>query len=85
MRRDEPESVTPGGILLPDAAKDKPKQGKVLAVGPGKMNSDGKLVPLCLHEGDRITFSAYAGNEVEHEDEQLLIMSEQDVLARLEV
>lgn len=73
--------MTRGGILLPDAAKEKPRQGKVLAVGPGKMDEKGKLHPLDIKVGDEILFSSYAGTEIEKE---CIILSEDDVLARLD-
>jgi chaperonin GroES len=72
--------VTRGGILLPDAAKEKPRQGKVLAVGPGKVDEKGNLQPLDIQVGDEVLFSAYSGTEVE---EERMILSEDDVLARL--
>lgn len=72
-----------GGILLPDSAQEKPREGKVIAAGPGKMNEDGKLEPLSIKEGDRILFGSYAGTEVKHNDEEYLILSEEDVLGIL--
>jgi chaperonin GroES len=82
--RDEKETKTPGGILLPDQAKEKPQRGKVIAVGPGRMSDDGKLMPMQVNEGDRILFSTYAGNEVRIEGEDYLIMSQNSILAVLE-
>lgn len=74
--------LSQGGILLPDSAQEKPKQGEVLAVGPGKMDDQGKVTPLDLKVGDRVLFGAFAGTEVEADgDEEFLIMSEDDVLA----
>lgn len=72
-----------GGILLPDTAQEKPKEGVVIAVGPGKSDEDGKLQPLSLKEGDRVLFSSYAGTEVKEEDMEYLIMSEDDILGVL--
>lgn len=72
-----------GGILLPDTAQEKPKEGIVIAVGPGKADDDGKLQPLSLKEGDRVLFSSYAGTEVKEEDMEYLIMSEDDILGVL--
>lgn len=74
--------TTQGGIFLPDSAQEKPKQGEVLAVGPGKMDDKGTLSPLELKVGDQVLFGAYAGTEVEASDDvEYLIMSEEDVLA----
>ncbi len=75
--------TTKGGILLPEAAQEKPKEGEVVAVGPGSVNNDGIQLALSLKEGDRVLFTAYAGTEVKSEVEDLLIMSEEDVLAVL--
>lgn len=73
-----------GGILLPETAKEKPKEGEVLAVGPGKTEDNGKTIPLEIAVGSRILFGAYAGTEVKTDDhEEYLIMSEDDVLATL--
>ena len=74
-----------GGILLPDTAQEKPKEGIVIAVGPGKADEEGKLQPLNLKEGDRVLFSSYAGTEVKEEDMEYLIMSEDDILGVLTV
>jgi chaperonin GroES len=78
--------TTKGGILLPDTAKEKPKEGEVIAVGPGKRNEDGKIEPMTVKAGDKILFSSYAGTEVKEasKDEELLIMSEDEVLGILE-
>ncbi len=81
------EAVTKKGeIFLPDSAQEKPKQGKVVAVGPGEMKEDGNLIPVELNVGDLILFGAYAGTEVKHDDEDgdYLLMSEDDILAVLE-
>ena len=79
LERDE---MTKSGILLPDTAKEKPQEGKVLAVGPGDRHPDtGARIPVELKEGDRILFQKYAGTEFKLEDEELLILSEKDVLA----
>ncbi|KAF3363038.1 10 kDa chaperonin [Chlamydiales bacterium STE3] len=74
-----------GGILLPDTAQEKPKEGIVIAVGPGKADEEGKVQPLSLKEGDRVLFSSYAGTEVKEEDAEYLIMSEDDILGVLTV
>lgn len=84
VKRLEAEEKTAGGILLPDTAKEKPKQGKVLSVGDGKLLENGKRASFQLKEGDRVLFTSYAGNEVNVDGEELLIMSEDDVLAVLD-
>lgn len=82
VRRDEAEDRTAAGIILPEKAKDTPKTGVVQAVGTGTINTDtGKLIPLTVKKGDRVIFSSYAGSEVKLNDEKLLIMSEDEVLA----
>ncbi len=78
----EREEVTKSGILLPDTAKEKPQEGKVLAVGPGDRHPDtGARIPVELKEGDRVLFQKYAGTEFKLDDEELLIFSEKDILA----
>lgn len=81
VKRMEEEEKTAGGIIIPDTAKEKPQQGKVLAVGDGKIAENGKRTPLTVKEGDRILFSKYAGTDIKVEGEELLIMREDDVLA----
>jgi chaperonin GroES len=80
----EAEEKTASGIVLPDTAKEKPQQGKVLAVGPGKHGEDGVLVPVSVKEGDVVLFAKYAGTEVKYGGEELLILKESDLLAILE-
>lgn len=80
VQRVEEESKTKGGIIIPDTAKEKPAEGKVVAVGNGKMGDDGKRIPLELKEGDRVLFGKYAGTEVKIEGEEYLIMREDDIL-----
>jgi chaperonin GroES len=80
VQRVEEETTTKGGIIIPDTAKEKPAEGKVVAVGNGKLGDDGKRVALELKEGDRILFGKYAGTEVKIEGEEYLIMREDDVL-----
>jgi chaperonin GroES len=70
-----------GGLYIPDTAKEKPQQGEVIAVGPGKVTDDGKRVPCDLKEGDRVLYGKYSGTEVTLENEQYLILRESDVLA----
>ena len=81
VKRVEAEEKTAGGIVLPDTAKEKPRQGKVLSVGEGKLLESGKRAPFQVKEGDRVLFSSYAGNEVNIDGEDLLVMSEDDILA----
>ena len=73
-----------GGIIIPDTAKEKPQQGKVLAVGGGKKKDDGKVIPMDVKEGDVILFGKYSGQEIKIEGEEVLIMREEEVLAVLE-
>jgi len=75
------EDVTKSGIVLPDTAKEKPQQGEIVAVGPGRTLDSGERVTLDLKAGDRVLFAKYAGTEFKHEDDELLILSEKDVLA----
>ena len=84
VKRLEAEEKTAGGIVLPDSAKEKPKQGKVLSVGEGKLLDNGKRAPFQVKEGDRVLFTSYAGNEVTVDGEEYLIMSEDDILAVVE-
>ena len=76
------EEKTASGIVLPDTAKEKPQEGEVIAVGPGR-REDGKLIPLEVRVGDRILFSKYAGTEIKLNDEEVLVMRESDLLAVL--
>ena len=84
VQRVEEETTTKGGIIIPDTAKEKPAEGKVIAVGNGKTGDDGKKVPLELKAGDRILFGKYSGTEVKIEGEEYLIMREDDVLGVVE-
>ncbi len=84
VKRVEAEDKTAGGIVLPDTAKEKPRQGKVLSVGEGKLLDSGKRAPFQVKEGDRVLFSSYSGNEVNIDGEDLLVMSEDDILAVVE-
>jgi chaperonin GroES len=83
VKRLEAEEMTAGGIVLPDAAKEKPKQGEVIAIGEGTLNDDGERTSLQVKVGDRILFSSYAGTEVTLDDEEYLVMKEEDVLGIL--
>lgn len=84
VRRIQEDERTKGGIIIPDTAKEKPQQGKIIAAGKGKVNDDGKLTPLDVKVGDRILFGKYSGNEVKIDGEDYLILREEDVLAILE-
>jgi len=84
VRRVEEEEKTKGGIIIPDSAKEKPIEGKVIAAGNGKLGEDGKLHPLDVKAGDRILFSKYAGTEVKIDGEEHLILREDDILGVIE-
>jgi chaperonin GroES len=84
VQRVEEEKTTKGGIIIPDTAKEKPAEGKVVAVGDGKVADDGKRIPLTIKKGDRILFGKYSGTEVKIEGEEYLIMREDDVLGVIE-
>jgi chaperonin GroES len=81
VQRIEAEERTAGGIVLPDTAKEKPKQGKVIAVGEGKRLDSGERAPMQVHVGDHILFTSYAGTEVKINREEYLVMSADDILA----
>jgi chaperonin GroES len=83
LRVDE-EAKTAGGIIIPDTAKEKPQEGKIVAVGKGKVGEDGKVQPLDVKKGDRILFGKYAGTEIKLEGEDHLILREDDILGVLE-
>ncbi len=84
VKRVEEETKTKGGIIIPDTAKEKPAEGKVIAVGSGKIDDQGKRIPIEVKEGDRILFGKYAGSEVKIEGDEFLIMREDDVLGVIE-
>ena len=84
VRRVEEEAKTKGGIIIPDTAKEKPQEGKVIAVGPGSRDDSGKINALDLKAGDRILFGKWSGSEIKLEGEDLLIMKESDVLGVIE-
>jgi len=84
VKRVEEEEKTSGGIIIPDTAKEKPMEGKVVAVGKGKVLEDGKVMPLDVNKGDRILFSKYAGTEVKIGGQEHLIIREEDVLGVIE-
>jgi chaperonin GroES len=84
VKRLEEETKTSGGLFIPDSAKEKPIQAKVIAVGAGKQDKNGKLIPLDVKAGDKILFSKYSGSEIKVDGEDHLIMREEDVLAVLD-
>lgn len=77
----EQEEVTSGGIVLPETAKEKPQKGKVLSIGPGERDEDGKRIPLDVAPGDTVLFAKYAGTEIKVDGKKLLILKESDILA----
>ena len=76
------EEVSKGGIVLPDTAQEKPQEGKILAVGPGRMTEDGKRIAMDVKKGDKVIYSKYAGTEFKLDSEELVIMRESDILAK---
>ena len=78
----EREEVTKGGIVLPDTAKEKPQEGKVLAVGPGRLSDEGKRIAVDIKVGDIVIYAKYGGTEIKIEDEELVILRESDILAK---
>ncbi len=81
VKRLEAQEITKGGIVLPDSAKEKPKEGRIIEVGPGKVMDDGNRSTMQLKKGDHVLFTSYAGTEIKVDGEDYLIMSEDDVLA----
>lgn len=84
VERIEEEQKTAGGIIIPDSAKEKPVQGKVLAVGPGSRDEAGKLVPLDVKTGDKVIFAKWAGTEVKVDNKEVLVMKESDIIGVVE-
>lgn len=84
VKREDPAETVRGGIIIPDTAKEKPQEGKVIAAGPGRLDDNGKRVPLEVKKGDRILMGKYAGTEVKIDGEEHIIMREEDVLAILD-
>jgi len=76
------EDVSKGGIVLPDTAQEKPQEGKIIAVGPGRLTEDGKRIAMEVKKGDKVIYSKYAGTEFKLDDEELVIMREGDILAK---
>jgi chaperonin GroES len=84
VERLEEEEKTGGGIIIPDTAKEKPQQGRVIAVGKGKVLENGQVIPLAVKEGDRVLFGKYTGTDIKLEGDERLIMREDDILAIVE-
>lgn len=84
VKREEASDTVRGGIIIPDSAKEKPQEGKVVAVGPGRLDEDGKRIPLEVKKGDRILMGKYSGTEVKIDGDEHIIMREDDVLAVIE-
>ncbi|MET0643889.1 MAG: co-chaperone GroES [Candidatus Binatia bacterium] len=84
VQRIEEEEKTKGGLIIPDTAKEKPQEGKIIAVGKGKLNEDGKITPLDVKVNDRVLFGKYAGTEINIDGEEHLIMREEDILGIIE-
>ncbi|MGD0353085.1 MAG: co-chaperone GroES [Dehalococcoidia bacterium] len=76
------EEVTKGGIVIPDTAKEKPQEGEVMAVGPGRMTEDGKRIPMDVKVGDIVIYAKYGGTEIKEGDEELIVLRESDILAK---
>jgi chaperonin GroES len=84
IRRVEPEATTAGGIMIPDTAREKPVEGAVIAVGPGARGEDGKVHPLDVNAGDRVLFGKWSGTEIRLDGEELMIMTESDIMGVVE-
>lgn len=82
VKPSEKEEKTKGGIYLPDTAKEKPQEGEVVAVGPGKMTDDGKRIPMDIKVGDKVIYSKYGGSEIKIDDVDMIILRESDILAK---
>ena len=76
------EEVSKGGIILPDTVKEKPQRGVIIAVGPGKLDEEGKRIPMEVKKGDKVIYSKYAGSEIKQDDKEVLILRESDILAK---
>ena len=83
LKAQEAEETTASGIILPDTAKEKPQMGEIVAVGPGKINDDGKIIAMSLKNGDQVLYGKYSGTEITVEGVDLLIMRESDILATI--
>jgi chaperonin GroES len=84
VKRIEEEEKSKGGIIIPDTAKEKPQEGKIVAVGKGKLSDDGKIIPLDVKVNDRVLFGKYSGSEINMDGEEHLIMREEDILGIIE-
>ncbi len=78
----EKEEVTKGGIVLPDTAKEKPQEGEVMAIGPGRLSEDGKRIAIDVKVGDKVIYAKYGGTEIKVDDEEMVILRESDILAK---
>jgi len=76
------EEVSKGGIILPDTVKEKPQRGMIIAVGPGRLDEEGKRIPMDVKKGDKVIYSKYAGSEIKQDDKEVLILRESDILAK---
>jgi chaperonin GroES len=83
VRAIEREEVTKVGIILPDTAKEKPQEGEIIAIGPGKLTEEGNRLPMEVKVGDKVIFAKYSGTEIKIKDEKLLIMRESDIMAKI--
>jgi chaperonin GroES len=83
VQASEAETTTASGLVIPDTAKEKPQEGKVLAVGPGRVDDNGQRIPLDIETGDVVIYSKYGGTEIKHNGEDYLLLSSRDVLAKL--
>ena len=83
VKRVEEEKTTKGGIIIPDTAKEKPQQGEVVAVGPGRLDDSGKRVAIDLTKGDRILYAKYTGTEIKLDGTEFIVLNEKDILAKL--
>ncbi len=79
------EEVLSSGIVIPDTAKEKPNQGEIVAVGPGRRDEDGKIIPMDVAVGDRVLYAKYTGQEIKVENEELIVLNERDLLCKVEV
>ena len=82
VRPTQKEEMTKGGIYLPDTAKEKPQEGEIIAVGPGRITDDGKRIPMDLKVGDKVIYSKYGGSEIKIDDVEMIILRESDILAK---
>ena len=83
LRRIEEKESVKGGIIIPDTAKEKPQEGEVIAIGPGRMTDEGKLIPTALKVGDKVLYAKYGGTEIKEDGHDYLILRESDVLAKI--